>query len=128
MRLHSQNGNGGAVILPPTPRAIDGRSLAHRQLSKRQRACLAANIYDGQTRLNLTQRQAADLLGVSLSYVRFALALPPDVRVPANVRPPRRVSMKVVNTTISNNDLVKVIRAVGVDRVLEAAVAAEAAE
>jgi hypothetical protein len=133
MHTHSPNDNGKAVtILPPTPTTtIDGRSLAHRQLSKRQRACVAANIFDGWLRLNPTQRQVADMCGVSLSYVRYALALSPDARVPANVRPPRHVSAKTVNGTVStvtDDDLVKAIRIIGVNRVLDAAIAAEAAE
>ena len=121
-------GNGGVHVLPPIHKVIDGRSLAHRDLNKRQRAVLAANLYDGWVRLNPTQRQVADLCGVSLAYVKFALALHPDVRVPANVRPPRRVSMKVVDTAINDRDLVKAIRAIGIDRVLSAACTAEAAE
>jgi hypothetical protein len=129
MVYHLKNGNGKAVtLLPPTPKVMDGRSLAHRQYTKRQRACLAANLYDGLMRLNPTQRQAADLYGVSLAYVRLALALHPDVRVPANVRPRPRVSAKVVNPTITDIELVKAIRAIGVNRVLDAAVVAEAAE
>jgi hypothetical protein len=132
MEHFSKNGNGKAVseILPPTTptTTIDGRSLAHRRRSKRQRACIAANIYDGWVRFNPTQRQAADMCGVSLSYVRYALALPPDVRVPANVRPPRRVPVKAVNSAITDRELVNAIRQIGIDRVLTAAVVAEAAE
>jgi hypothetical protein len=132
MALLSQNGNGYGKItlLPPTTttKTIDGRSLAHRDLSKPQLAIIAADIYDGRLRFNPTQRQVADICGVSLSYVRFALALPPDVRVPANVRPPRRMTVRAVNYAISDVELVKAIRAIGVNRVLDAAVAAEAAE
>jgi hypothetical protein len=127
MANFSPNGNGKAVtILPPTTKVLDGRSLAHRHLTKRQRACLAANICDGLTRIVPTQRQVADMCGVSLSYVRLALTLHPDVRVPANVRP--RVSTKVVNHAITDSELVTAIRKIGVDRVLSAACMAEAAE
>jgi len=128
MALLSHNGNGRAEIHPPAPKVIDGRALAHRDLTKRQRAVLAANIYDGWARINPTQRQVADMCGVSLSYVRIALALHPDVRAPANMRPRPRVSAKVVNLAVTDSDLVKAIRAIGVNRVLDAAVAAEAAE
>jgi len=123
--MHSiyRNGNGGAVIFPPTPKVVVGRSLVHRRLNKRQRACLAANYYDGLMRVVPTQRQAADMFGVSLSHMRNALALHPDVRVPANVRP--RVSTKV--HTITDSELVSAIRKIGIDRVLAAACVAEAA-
>jgi hypothetical protein len=105
------NGNGGAgTILPPIKKTVSGHSLAHRHLTKRERAILAANLFDGLVRLTPTQRQVADLCGVSLTYVRYALALPPDVRVPANVRPPRRVPVKVINSGIADNELVKVSR------------------
>jgi hypothetical protein len=130
MPLLSQNsnGNGGATLIPPTPtKVIDGRALAHRHLNKRQRACLAANLYDGLTRIVPTQRQVADMCGVSLSYVRLALALPPGMRVPANVRL-RHVSTKAVNHAITDSELVAAIRKIGIDRVLAAACTAEAAE
>jgi|SRR5215470_16943640 len=128
MPLLSQNGNGGATLIPPTAKVIVGRALAHRHLNKRQRACLAADILDGWTRIVPTQRQVADMCGVSLSYVRYALALPPDVRVPANVRPRHVLTKKVVNLSVTDSELVAAIRKIGVDRVLTAACVAEAAE
>jgi hypothetical protein len=130
MEYYSKHGNGGAVTIlpPPVKKTVSGYSLAHRHLTKRERAILAANLFDGQVRLTPTQRQVADMCGVSLTYVRYALALPPDVRVPANVRPPRHVPAKVINSDIADSELVKAIRTIGIERVLEAAVAAEAAE
>jgi hypothetical protein len=118
---------------------ITGRSLVHRQLDKRQRACLAADVIDGLTTIDPTQRQVADLLGVSLAYVRIARGLSPGKRTAilrawdstpfaALAHKPATVSTKVINSRITDADLVKAVRAVGVNRVLDAAVAAEAAE
>jgi hypothetical protein len=57
-----------------------GRSVAHRKLDKRQRACLAANLADGLATLQPTIVQAAMLLGVSPAYVAQAQCLTPERR------------------------------------------------
>lgn len=137
MATLSQNGNGKAVtILPPTAPVISGRSLAHRRCSKRQLACLAADVIEGLTTINPTQSQVATLFGVSLAYIRIARRFDPGKRAAivrgwdptsfANqVKPDRKV---LVITDASNASLVDLIRKIGVERVLEAACAAEAAE
>jgi hypothetical protein len=137
MAALSQNGNGKAVtILPPTAPAISGRSLVHRQLDKRQLACLAADVIEGLTTIDPTQSQVATLFGVSLAYIRVALRLDPGKRAAivrgwdptsfANLVKPRRKVLAI--TDASNASLVDLIRKIGVERVLEAACAAEAAE
>jgi hypothetical protein len=57
-----------------------GKSLAHRKLDKRQRACLAANLADGLAEFRPTIIQAAMLLGVSAAYVAQARQLTPAKR------------------------------------------------
>jgi hypothetical protein len=137
MVLHSTNGNGGAVILPPTPKVIRGRSLAHKRLDKRQGACLAADVIEGLTVITPTQAQVATMCGVSLAYVRIALGIPPGKRAailrgwdstPFAALITKTGTTKVINTKITDTALVKAIRAIGTERVLNAAVVAETAE
>ena len=141
MAFLSHNGNGGAVtILPPTPKSITGRSLAHQLLDKRQRACLAADVTEGVVQLVLTGAQLATVFDVSPSYIALARKLAPGKRAailrgydptPFASLMIRKISVparSVANTGISDSELVSQIRAIGVDRVLAAACTAEAAE
>jgi hypothetical protein len=140
MGLHHHNGNGGAFILPPTPKVIHGASLAHRHLNARQRAVLAADALDGLVRYVPTQNQTAAEFGVSVPYITAARRLSPDQRAAilqgsdstsfAELIQPRQRRLKLLtpNLAITDDELVKAVRAVGVNRVLDAAVAAEAAE
>jgi hypothetical protein len=139
MALHSRNGNGGAVFLPPTPQVLTGQSLVHRRLDKRQRAVLAADVSDGLVRFVPSQKQLADILGVSIPYIELARRLSPDKRAAIVqgrdstsfaelLRPQRQLRLKLPTpncASITNLQLEHVIRAVGVERVLEAAVAVE---
>jgi hypothetical protein len=134
MGFQYHNGNGGAVILPPTPKVIHGRSLAHRQLDKRQLACLAADVIEGATVIVLTQKQIADLFGVSVVYIQHARRLDPGKRA-AIVRgwdptsfatlASRRKVRALPAPDLNQLDLEELIRVVGVDRALEAAAAVE---
>jgi hypothetical protein len=134
MGFHSQNGNGGAIILPPTPKVISGRSLAHRQWDKRQRACLAADVIEGLTTITPTQIQVAALLGVSPAYVQIAHKLDPGKRAAIQrgwdstsfaTLTSRRKILALPAPDIDQTDLENLIRVVGVDRALEAAAAVE---
>jgi hypothetical protein len=135
MGLHSHNGNGGAVILPPPTRTIYGRSLAHRQLDKRERAILAADVIDGLARIVPTQAQVAAMFGVSVPYVQIARDLSPGKRAailhgrdPTSfaklARPSRQLTLPVV-TEIPNSVLENLIRSAGIERVLDVAAAVE---
>jgi hypothetical protein len=141
MEFHSKNGNGGAEILPPTTKVITGQSLAHRQLDKRQRACLAADVLDGMVRFTPTMAQIASILNVSPTYVLAASKLTPGKRNailrggdPVSftdlVRPTRQLQLRLPTpncASITNSYLKTVIRAAGVERTLEAACAVESA-
>jgi hypothetical protein len=139
MYQYSKNGNSGAVtILPPT-KTLVGRGLAHRHLDARQRACLAADVLDGTATFTPSAKQIADILNVSAPYVRAARRLPSNKRAAilrgwdsasfvGLVNPARQLRLKLVApncASITNSYLETVIRAAGVDRVLEAAVAVE---
>jgi hypothetical protein len=69
--------NGSAAVVQ---RVISGRGIAHRQLDKRQRACLGADVADGVVVLQLSVRQLARLLGVCEPYIRAAQQLSPPKR------------------------------------------------
>jgi hypothetical protein len=143
MGHHSTNGNGGAVtILPPTPKVITGQSLAHRELDKRQRAVLAADMFDGTVPFRPTQAQSALICGVSVTYVTAARKLSPgersailqgyDVtRFADLLRPPRQLSlaMPVLPTVkvLPDSVLENLIRSAGIERVLDIAAAVERA-
>jgi hypothetical protein len=117
-----RNGNGGAVILPPTPKTISGRALAHRRLDKRQRACLAADVIEGFVRVKPTVTQIAVMLDVSPAYIAIARRLPLGKRAAisrgwdptpfaALVHKTVTVPAKVINSTITDADLAVVAEA-----------------
>jgi hypothetical protein len=61
-----RNGHGNSI-----PSVITGNFIAHKRLTKLQRAEIAGALMDDWSRLGrLNQRQLADLLGVSLAYAR----------------------------------------------------------
>jgi hypothetical protein len=129
--------DGFATLLPPIPtRTIVGAGLANCQLDKRQRACLAADVLDGMATVALSQKQLADIFDVSVPYIAIARRLSLGKRVAilkgwdptsfADLVHPQQRQLLVPNcASITNLQLEHVIRAVGVDRALEAAVAVE---
>jgi hypothetical protein len=133
MHSYTNGGPVAATLLPPIPtQTIVGAGLANRHLDKRQRAVLAADVLDGTMRLNPSQKQLADIFGVSVVYIAIAQKLSPGRRAailrgwdptPFTELMPRRSAM----LPAPNLQLEHVIRAVGVERVLEAAVAVESA-
>jgi hypothetical protein len=88
MDLRSRNGNGGAYLIPPTPKVLTGQSLVHRQLDKRPRrirqarsqfrngervavvrAWTAAKLHRGEQIAPQSLAVASTLCGASLPYV-----------------------------------------------------------
>src|SRR5262245_2378698 len=116
-------------------RAISGASLAQlrRHMRAAERACLAADIVDGRVALQgLTTKAIAALVGVSVGYVDRALRLTPEQRVEvsrgARPLPPaqKHTNDRSINWNAVDDDvLVEAIRRIGIDRALNAAVAAE---
>jgi hypothetical protein len=145
MGLHSRNGNGhGTVTIlpppPPPPRTILGAGIAHRHLDARQRACLAADAYDQLAVLIPSITQLAIFFTVSVPYIRTALKLSPARRAAilagqdatsfaGLMNPPKQMSLlgPVLPTTkmITDADLEQMIRAVGLERALAAAIVVE---
>jgi len=143
MDTYTNGGPVAATLLPPIPtQTIVGAGLANRHLDKRQRACLAADVIDGVTTLTPSQKQLADLFNVSVRYVQLARNLSPGKRAAILrgfdslpfaelMNPPRQLSlagpvipdMKVIPDIVLEN----LARAVGPERMLAAACAAESA-
>ena len=140
------NGHGTAILPPTTQKVITGASIVHRQLDKRQRAILAADVLDGMVTFTPSAKQLADIFDVSTPYIAAARKLSPGKRA-AILRdwdqtsfaglmnpPPRQLSlagpvipsMKVTDATeITDGCLAELIRAVGIDRTLEVAIGVE---
>jgi hypothetical protein len=129
---------------------VTGRFLAHNRYSHVERAFLAADLYLGAKRLTRpTLLQAAALGRVSRTYVQLA-ANPRAQQARADIeagcvplvpvrganghdsRPTinaiKALHRALLSIPILDSDLVTLVRSVGVDRVLDAAVAAEAAQ
>lgn len=129
------NGNGGATAV----RTISGRGLVHRHLDKRQLACLAADVRADLAIIRHTDRQLADIFGVSVTYIVAAAKLSSEKRKailkgwdPTSfaelLNPPATVlALPAPNTPVSDAELAYVIRAAGLDRTLAVAIAVEGA-
>jgi hypothetical protein len=116
-------------------RCMSGASLAQRvrRMSASERACFAADVVDGKVVLTaLTAKSVAAMTGTNASYLYAALRLSPEQRqeVRRGIRPliplQRGAPARATDwNAIDDNVLVDVVRAVGIDRTLNAAVAAE---
>ena len=142
--MHSYT-NGGPMAATPLPiptRTILGAGLANRHyLDKRQRACMVADVLDGLTQFVPSQQQLAHIFGVSVPYIQAARGLAPGKRAailrgfdPVSfadlVHPQRQLQLKLPApncASVTNRQLEQLIRVVGVERTLEAAVAIESA-
>src|SRR3979409_79130 len=109
----------------PLPRVLSGCALAHRKLDARQRAAIAAQLYEGEITLDLSLRQLCALVGVSAPYVRVARQLSPEKRAaiasgsdPASFVPLLASSPKLpaLQAPVSDAALAEVIRGAGLDR------------
>jgi hypothetical protein len=122
------NGAGGSEI-PPTTKKLKGRSLALKlpHLSAAHRAVLLADIYDGTIPLeHLTVSQLALLMGVSRQYAHAALNLTAEQRLAVKRKQRSLIQPKPLNGGDPvHDDIVNVVRLLGVERVLQAAVEVE---
>lgn len=135
--MHSYINGRSAAILPL--RTIRGHSLAHRQLTKQQRAVLAADVIDGLAAFVPSHKEVATLFHVSQPYVDAARKLRPGQRAailngrvtpfPSLVHPQHQLSLAgpvIPNLkVITDADLENMVRNAGIERVLEAACAVE---
>jgi hypothetical protein len=119
------------------PRSISGHSLAQRlrRMSAPERAVLAADIIDGRVLLQgLTAKSIATIVGVNQNYLFAALRATPEQRtaIKNGMRPliqPQPDVMPAPTTIdwarVDDTVLTDVVRAIGVDRTLDAAAAVE---
>ena len=128
------NGNVSATA---APQVITGASLVHRKLTPQQRAVLVADVLDGHARYVPTQKELAGSFGVSVAYVIAARGLSPSTRKAVldgydsyslidllNGHKCRREALPIPQT-IDDAMLTNMIRIVGVERTLAAAIAVE---
>jgi hypothetical protein len=117
-------------------RAITGASLAQlvRRMPATARACLAANVIDGRIALvDLTAKAIITIVGANSSYVYQALRLSQEQREQVCRGERSLIAPAPVNThtrpidwdAVDDLTLVEVISRIGVNRVVDAAVAAE---
>jgi hypothetical protein len=115
-------------------RAITGASLAQRRrrMSAAERACLGADIVDGRIVLQgLTVKAIAALVGVNVGYVDHALRLTPEQRAEVCrgsrplVLPRTRGPAPIDWAKIDDATLVEAVRRIGLERTLDAAIAAD---
>ena len=132
---------------PPAsgPRRISEASLAQRlrHMPLPARAVLGAEILDGNTVIqNLTVKTIAGLVGVSVSSLLAAARTTPAQReeIKAGRRPlqPRQRQLAlpapvkplptIVSADVDDATVINIVRVIGIQRTLEAAVAVEAAQ
>ena len=122
------------------PVPISGRFLAHNRHSRIVRAFIAADLHSGALRLaKPTFVQAALLAGVNRAYAHWAIKRQAERAeieagliplVPASPVSKANGNMLPMSITgqMPDCDVIELVRSIGVNRVLEAAVAVEAAQ
>jgi hypothetical protein len=116
----------------PTP--VTGRHLAHAHKSRIERAFMAADLFTGAKVLTEpTVVQAASLAGVNRTYAHWAVKRLNGLRSAGFVplmphAAPKAENLPVPRIEIPDFEHVEFVRSVGVNRVLDAAVLAEAAQ
>lgn len=134
--------NNYHLLEPATMAApVFGRALAHSRLDLIRRSFIARDLCASVLRLTEpTQLQAAFLARVNPTYVHWAIKRSAErTEIEAGLIPlvPARFVIPKTNgntlpvakpTEIDNSAIVSFVRSVGINRVLEAAVAVEAAQ
>lgn len=112
-------------------RVVSGRALAHRTMSPRQRAAIAASVIAGEMFLDLSVRQVAAVMGTSSTYMGVAAKLTPETRAAVAAGKyavpftghlkSSSEALALPKPTVSDLQLADIIRGAGVDRMLEVA-------
>jgi hypothetical protein len=124
--------NGTKVVL-------SGRGLARHHYDQRQVACLAANVHVALAPFKPSISWLSRLFGVSGPYIAAALKLPAERRAAIVegrdgtsftnlLKAPERQLALPMPAEINDAEVVKFVRTIGRTRVLDAAVAIEAAQ
>jgi hypothetical protein len=134
--MRDYHGNGGAQSASFVPRTVQARSLPNAKLSKAERAVIGADIIDGRAFLQgPTVKLVSIAVGCSTGSVFQALKLTPEQREAVNrrerplVQPKKSAPVPVQGELdfdkLDDAALAREIRKVGIERVLDAAAAAE---
>ena len=126
---YNANGNGASQR-----RCLSGASLAQlvRNMSPSERAILAADILDGNVVImGLTRRMVTAMCRADATYVAAALHTTPEQRAAiargerSLIRPRPRTPAPIDWTKIDDATLVEAVRRIGLERTLDAAIAAD---
>ena len=129
MLQYSLNGNGASHR-----RCLSGASLAQivRNMSPSERAVMAADILDGRiVVMGLTRRIVTAMCRATPNYVDAALRCTPEQRAAIArgerplIRPRPRATAPIDWATIDDATLVEAVRRIGLERTLDAAIAAD---
>jgi hypothetical protein len=116
---------------------IKGSGVGSRHASKRRRAALAASIIEGDAVFMPSVRQVSTLFNVCVPYINIARLLSPAQRkaivdgtetgiFTIRLNPPEEAPLALsAPKSISDEELVAIIGAVGIDRALTAAAVVE---
>lgn len=117
---------------------ISGRGLSHRHLDARQKACWAVEVRTKRASIELSLKQLAAILDVSVTYIAAAEKLSAEMRAAiiaghdktsfAPLLNPPPLALPAPKPTVSDPEVIDFVRSVGIARVIEAACAVEAAE
>ena len=98
------------------------------RLNKRQRACLAANTRTELTSITPSIHWLARAFRVNRAYIALALKLSPEQRQAILEGRDTTSFVILLKADIRDFELITFVRSIGITRVLDAAVAVEAAE
>jgi hypothetical protein len=109
---------------------ISGRALAHRRLNARQRAAIAAQLLEQEVVIDLSVRQMAQLIGVSVPYIlaarqlssekREAIVNGKDLTSFTTLLPPASKPLALPKPA-TDLELADIVRAAGIERILAVA-------
>jgi hypothetical protein len=112
MQIHSENSQSVNGSKPP----VNGRGLAHRKLSRKQRLSLAADLATGQCRLDPSLGQISAITGMPVAAIRA------EIKVRAareNGRSPKDLAAAIVEAWDKASELERevAVRTIGIAEV-----------
>ena len=130
--LNTTKNGHGATVVP----MLKGAGIANRRADKRQLACLAAAVIEGDAGFKPSMRQLSQLFGVSVAYVGLARQFSPakrkaiiageaTINFTTLLNGPKAPLALPAPKVVSDAELEAIISSVGIDRTLTAAAAVE---
>jgi hypothetical protein len=118
------------TVHPPKiqpPKTVKAKGLAHRKMTKTEKAIFAADISDGVVKLDsLSLQQLASLIGISVGYINVARSLDSWQRGLVK-QGQRKLTDYLPRRSLPSpaKQITKPVRQIGVDQTLELLAAAE---